>query len=118
VAYNLACEASQVFDGVAPVSQTFSKSTPAGSVCLFAGERHLPVVDFRGINDSLIPYDGGLRLVTFEDWLSAKESLRRWPVEHRRTLVGKQPEARAVNALQHARVAAARERRRRYSWPR
>jgi poly(3-hydroxybutyrate) depolymerase len=118
VAHNLGCEASEVFDRVAPVSQTFSKNTPAGSICLFAGERHLPVVDFRGINDSLIPYDGGLRLVTFDAWLSAKASLRRWPVEHRCALVGKQLEARAVNSLQHPRVAAAREGRRRYSWPR
>ena len=86
VAHNLACEANDLFDGIAPVSQTFAKNTPSGSVCLSPGERHIPIVDFRALSDSLIPYQGGFSWLTLGSWLSAGESLRRWAVEHRCTL--------------------------------
>lgn len=81
MAHELACEATDLIDGIAAVSQTFTKKP--GSVCLSEGERAIPVIDFRATRDRVIPYEGGKSLATLftRRWLSAEESRLRWEAE-------------------------------------
>lgn len=81
MSHELACEATDVFDGIAAVSQTFTKLP--GTVCIDDSETPVPVLDFRGRHDDVIPYDGGTSWKTLfvQDWLSAAESLARWQEE-------------------------------------
>lgn len=78
MAHELACEANDLFGGVAAVSQTFTKEP--GNSCIESDETPIPVLDVRGRHDTMIPYDGGPSLSTLysEDWLSAEESRQRW----------------------------------------
>ena len=78
MAHELACEANDLFHGVAPVSQTYSKR-PANS-CLEPGETPIPVIDFRALDDNTIPYAGGLSWPTLfaTRWLSAEDSRLAW----------------------------------------
>lgn len=81
MSHELACEANDLFDGVAPLSQTFTKRP--GSVCIDSAETPIPVLDFRATDDLVIPYNGGLSLATAftVNWLSAEESRQRWATE-------------------------------------
>ncbi|HEY6878859.1 MAG TPA: hypothetical protein VI299_12605 [Polyangiales bacterium] len=78
LAHNLACEATQEFQGIAAVSQTFAKKP--GHVCLDGNESRMPIIDFRAIGDTVIPYHGGPSGPTLwtESWLSAAESRQAW----------------------------------------
>jgi len=78
MAHELACEANDLFDGVAPVSQTYSKRP--GNSCLEPGETPIPVIDFRALGDETIPYGGGKSVLTLKttSWLSADESRQAW----------------------------------------
>jgi len=80
VAHNLACEATDTFDGIAAVSQTFAKKP--GRACL-NGRPPVPVIDFRAKCDTVIPYCGGTSAATLwgEDYLSAAESRAEWAEE-------------------------------------
>lgn len=77
LAHNLACEAGDAFDGIAAVSQTFTRKP--GHPCL-NGREPIPVLDFRATQDSVIPYNGGPSAATLwaESWLSAADSRARW----------------------------------------
>ena len=70
VSHHLGCKATEVFNGVAPVSQTFAKVQ--WDECLENGAESIPVIDFRAKDDLVIPYDFPLI------WITAKLSAEKW----------------------------------------
>ncbi|MBL4795077.1 MAG: hypothetical protein JKY24_06170 [Pseudomonadales bacterium] len=70
VSHHLGCKATEVFTGVAPVSQTFAKRNWEN--CLGEGVESIPVVDFRAKDDGVIPYANSPL------WISAALSAEKW----------------------------------------
>ncbi|HEY6881187.1 MAG TPA: hypothetical protein VI299_24340 [Polyangiales bacterium] len=80
LAHEIGCAGTDVFAGIAAVSQTFTRKP--GHACL-DGRAPIPVLDVRAKHDDVIPYAGGPSLATFYTgvWLSADESRARWAEE-------------------------------------
>ena len=69
MSYRLACEAADVFAAVAPVSgaTVFSPCQPSAPVSVIA---------YRGLNDDLVPYNGGMPLMWY--FQGAKADFDQW----------------------------------------
>jgi polyhydroxybutyrate depolymerase len=67
MSHRMACEAADVFAAAAPVSAPLNLNDP--TTCRPA--RPETVVHFHGLNDTTVPYDGGLGLQSAQDSLSS-----------------------------------------------
>lgn len=93
MSYRLACEASDLFAAIAPVSGTlnFSPCNPAENVS---------VIDFHGTADQHIPYEGGFgsESLVDVDFMSVQDSIGFWVSFNE---CNSQPQTNSENTLQH-----------------